>query len=500
MVWMIDFKHHMLKPIASLFARMNVIRHLENRYHQLLQADQMALADEKSMMDESEFQSLLDDKYFAELHKQSIKIEKAFRENHHYNISDYSYIGDISQSQAYLNYYQCYNKMYNAWVLKKRKEENKTLTKDTKITSNRREHNKNIGKKITYEDYQELFNVIQSSYLLMLVNFKQISVKCTIDTMMLLQIVDNKMMDYILPTLLNINTAYPTTEVLLDFIIFHDNSCLVRIKNTVENEDNVFTSIRNNMIEHKDDFADFIYNNRKLIELLNEHYELDETPDQEMLENSMVKTRRENLAVATFTYMNNYNILLEEMRRGVLIGVNNLRAILESISNIQTVAIQKKNETYFASDERILRMIEEQAKKAQADKENDNPDTSDKTNDVDEITEKRPTSYSVRIGENKANYELLNHINTPEELLMLIRKRRLYVKPIRVKQNEKQSRIDENGHYISKKAQQKKAKKERLSIKLINEDQETQKLSNAVANKSDNIPNNPETQTENQTS
>lgn len=475
-------KLSLTQKIQLFCHKLNPINKWQEEYTKLVIQEQYKRADDlNNVISEKEALQLYREQSVNETRITGQKIEKAFREKHHYQISDFSYNLDISKSHAYQTYYQCYNKMYNNWVQKKRKEENKKLTEDTKIAKNRREHNKNIGNAITYEDYQDLFNVIQSSYLLMLVNVKQLSIKCTLDTILLLQLVDNKMMDYIMPNLLKIHESIPTVDVILEFVVFHDNSVIVRIsdatihsdkKDTTTEVNNIFTTIRKNLIDNGNHFKQFVKNNKQLIELLNEEYELAELSDEEKLENSMVKTRKENLAIATFTYINNYNILLEEMRRGVIVGVNDFRTILESIKHIETVAIQKTNETHFESEERLAKMIQE-AKNKEIETTSESSANSGANNDSASIQSEEnksaSSSYTLRVGGNTRNYEILTTINTNEELLTLIRKRRLYVKPIRVKA-EKQNKYDDNGKYISNKARKAQEKKEKLTVKLVNEE------------------------------
>lgn len=451
-----EYKPTFKDKLHLFLYKINPINLLQEKHTSLIIKERENLLnkiDDNDFLSDDEFSEMAQEKQFLSLKNKAKQIDVAFKENNVLKIRDMYFAGDISYSDAYLSYYHSYNKMYDNWVAKKREEETKELNADTKITNNRREHNKNLGKNITKEDYHDLFNVIQSSYLLMLVNFKQLSIKCEIDTMLLLQIIDKKLMDYQCSDILRVYNENPKVTVLLEFIPFSDNSSIVRI-NAADDGIEVFHKLNNMLHNHKNQFIRFIKNNHKLISLLNEEYQIAEHQGSEQIENSFSKTQNENLAIATFTYVNNYNILLEETHRGVIVGVQDMRTILESIKEIDQIAIQKKNETVFKAPRRIVEEMKEQREIME---KSDN--------------ENKPTSYTLKVGENKRNYEIVSNIKTAEELLSLIRKKHLYVKlPQMSKKQLNKSNDKVYEPHISKKRREKIEQEKKFKIELANED------------------------------
>lgn len=407
-----------------------IIKRCEKKYLEILNQDRDKISSTIQLENKENFDILLQETKRKELSEKTNELVKSVTQQ--LTAKDVYYKGgDIVNSQAYIIYMSAYNNMYDKWV------------KEYKIKqSKKKDANQDVEKKITKTDYKDLFNLTQSAYLLILTSFKQVSVRCTIDTMLLLQLIDIKLLDYMLPNLLDIYEKHPRIKVLVEFVPCYDNSIVVRITG-VDDGLECFKDIRTLMLNTADKFQHFIQSNHHLTEMF-----MQEMQSDNEIANTASQIQEENIKTATITYINNYNIILQELERGVFIGINDLRTLFNSMSDIESVSVQKAPQGYFHRQNHKLPEANEQDENGH---------------------NKMPAANSVQVGINSNNnFSMHTNIKTTDELLSLIRQKKLQIDvQSKIKWGKtKQSNII-NNKYVSKNEQQKLNEAQKLKVKIV---------------------------------
>lgn len=373
---------------------------------------------------------------------------------------------DKHNSSAYLVYYHSYNNLYKKWVDQKRKEKAEELHKKNQskpIQLNQPYINNGAKINITPQDFEQLFNISQKAYGMLLTSFFQISVQCILNTEFLINFINLKMQDYLMDFLLPIAEEHPQIPVLLEFIAFKDYSVVMRITaieypDNYQNKNNVnlggkeiFDKITQSFKKDEEKFFQFLISNYKVLNAnIKEFQELNiseyhvQKQENNTLENSFADIKQEELNMASETYIRNRKLIMNELNQGVFICIDDIATIFKNIKFIFSTVIQKQPQYIGLSTGNISPFLKAQELKNKTDNK---LDETIKKNQNKNIKNKRKSS---RNSGNHGLYNKINDIETNEQLFKLILQKNLLTdiqKHFKNNQSEQQTKQEQQNKF-----------------------------------------------------